>query len=56
MINFNKEWNFIVAETRNEKPNSKNLAKREFLFAMQILLCKKEIKYYIALKNIYCKN
>lgn len=37
-INSNQEWDFIIAETHGEKPSRTNLAKREMLFALQILL------------------
>jgi len=58
-ININQEWNFVVAETHN-----KSLAKKEILFALQILLCQIELitetskryffrKTYSNLKEIY---
>lgn len=43
IMNFNKEWNFVVGETHSEKPNEANLARRELLFYMQILLSKIEL-------------
>lgn len=72
VINFNQEWDFIIAETHNEKPNRENLIKREILFALQLILDKiqmsaigtKEIamkkifseENYYALKAIYCSE
>ena len=64
VINFNQEWNFIVTETHGEKPSKTNLAKREILFFLQILLAKiglaNEVggiyflrQNYSALKEIY---
>jgi len=50
-----KEWDFIIAETHNNK-DKKNLIRREILFAMQILLSKLELKNYFSLKKVYCKN
>lgn len=55
-INFEKEWNFIIAETHNRELDREGLVKREILFALQILLSKSEFKNYFALKLIYCKN
>ena len=55
-INFQKEWDFIISETHNEKLNSKNLIKREILFVLQILLNKCELNNYSTLKKIYCKK
>ncbi len=42
MINLNKMWDFIIIETHRKKVNSKNLIRREYLFALQILLAKIE--------------
>ncbi len=57
MINKQKEWEFIVNETHKEKPNSKNLLKREKLFALQILLSKHDDSFYeqayLKLKKLY---
>ncbi len=39
-LNLNKEWNFIANEIHNEKPNKKNLSKRELLLFLQVLLGK----------------
>ena len=38
IANLNQEWDFIVTETHGGKPSETNLAKREILFALQILL------------------
>lgn len=37
-INFEQEWSFIQSEIHKEKPNNKNILKRELLFILQILL------------------
>lgn len=55
-VNFEKEWEFIVAEIHNKKPNRKNLIKRETLFVMQIFLSNREFNSYYSLRKIYCKN
>lgn len=58
IINFDQEWNFIVAATHNEKPSKTNLVKREILFSLQILLAQidratKAGKIY-SLRQSYC--
>lgn len=64
IINLNQEWNFVVAETHDGKPNEKDSAKREILFALQILLARIGLatktgekdfskQNYSALKEIY---
>ena len=64
-INFNQEWEFITAETHNEKSQKTNFIKREILFNLQILLSKIGMtteasrdnflgENYLALKKIYC--
>ena len=54
-FNLNREWKFIISETRDERPAKNNLIKRETLFGLQILLSKLEIKNYLALKEIYTR-
>lgn len=56
IIDFEKEWGFITAETHSEKFRKANLIKREILFALQILLSRFEKKNYFALKKTYCKK
>ena len=51
-LNFNREWEFVTAETHSKKFRT-NLIKREMLFGLQILLGKAEIKNYLDLKKIY---
>ena len=41
-MKFNQEWDFLITETHREKPNKTRSAKREVLFALQILLTKIE--------------
>ena len=42
MVNLNQMWDFIITETHREKVNRKNLVRKEYLFALQILLAKIE--------------
>jgi hypothetical protein len=51
-FNLNKEWKFITTETHSKK-DRKDLAKREILFVLQVLLRKLERKNYLKLKEIY---
>ena len=37
-LNLNDEWNFITTEIHKEKPNEKNLLKRELLFTLELAL------------------
>ncbi len=53
-FDFTREWEFITAETHNEKPSETNLMRREVLFGLQILLGRAEMGNYLALKKIYC--
>ena len=39
-IIINKQWDFLVFEFHNEKPNGKNFLKREMLLMLQIILTK----------------
>ncbi len=55
-FDFNREWEFIVAEVHNKKSKKANLIKKEILFCLQILLGRFEIKNYPALKEIYAKQ
>ncbi len=55
-FDFKQEWEFVTAETHNEKPRKNNLIKREILFGLQFLLSTMERKKYLALKEIYCKE
>lgn len=58
-MNIKKEWDFVIFETHNEKPNKKNRLKREVLFIMQCLLNKlseKRVKEVSFLKMIYLKT
>jgi len=59
MFNTNKEWSFIISQTHKEKPNKKNLLRRELLFILQCLLSKSKNKFNIDLykkaKNFYLK-
>jgi len=59
MFNTNKEWSFIISQTHKEKPNKKNLLRREFLFILQCLLSKSKNKFNIDLykkaKKFYLK-
>jgi hypothetical protein len=52
-FNFHKEWEFIIAETHNEKFRKSDLIKREILFVLQILLCQQNQEDYLRLKKIY---
>ena len=58
-VNIKEEWNFIIFETHNEKPNTSNIIKRELLFTLQNLLSKisshKTSINNIFLKEIYLK-
>lgn len=56
VIDFEKEWEFITAETHSKKFRKISLIKRETLFALQILLSRFEPKNYFTLKKIYCKK
>jgi len=66
-INLDQEWDFVITKTHSEKPSRANLAKREMLFALQILLSKIGAateagggyslnKNYSILKAIYCSE
>ncbi|MDR3244042.1 MAG: hypothetical protein LBT79_04770 [Elusimicrobiota bacterium] len=55
MKNLDKEWKFITTEVHREKPNKRNLLKRNVLFTMQILLTQRNTYIYSKLKEIYLK-
>jgi len=59
-IIINKQWDFLVSEFHNEKPNGKNLIKREILLILQVILTKiswsKEKRKTDFLKSIYNKT
>ena len=52
-FNFDREWEFITAETHNKKFRKTNSSKREALFVLQILLSRFETENYFRLKKIY---
>ena len=55
-IVIDREWKFVVFEFHNERPNGKNLLKREMLLILQIILTKiskLEQKNINFLKDIY---
>lgn len=39
-LNLDTEWNFVRTEIHKEKPNKKNILKRELLLFLQVLLGK----------------
>ncbi len=54
-FDYNQEWKFITTET-HKKFSKSYTAKREILFALQVLLSRLDFHNYFALKEIYCKN
>lgn len=43
-LDVDREWDFIVSEVHGEKPNGKNLLKRELLLTLRAILSKIDIK------------
>jgi len=51
-FNFDKEWEFVVAEV-HKGFRVEHKTKRQILFFLQILLDKREVLNYMKLKRLY---
>lgn len=51
--NIKAEWEFIRDEMQSESPNPENLARRELLFTLHLLLCREDYEAFWEFKKVY---